>query len=48
MMLKQWTLRIDEDLFRRLKDRHAETFVEHRLSFNSWMTRLLEDALPKR
>lgn len=48
MTLKQWTLRIDEDLLRRLKDRHAQTYPQHRLSFNAFLTKILADALPAR
>ena len=48
MALKQWTIRMDEKLLTRLKDYHAQTFAQHRLSLNRWLTKLLEDSLPRR
>ena len=48
MTLKQWTIRMDEKLLARLKDRWAQTFPQHRLSLNKWMVKLLEDSLPRR
>jgi len=43
--MKQWTIRIPEALFAQLKERHAQTYPEHRLSFNAWLVRLIESSL---
>jgi hypothetical protein len=37
MPTKQYTLRLPEETLAQLKDRHAETFAMHRLSFNTWL-----------
>lgn len=46
--LKQWTIRMEEKTLARLKDRHAQTFPQHRLSLNRWLVKILEDSLPHR
>ena len=48
MTLKQWTIRLDEKFLTRLKNRHAQTFAQHRLSLNKWLVKIWEDALTKR
>lgn len=36
------TWRIPDELLEALKDQHADTFDEHRLSFNAWVVAQLE------
>lgn len=43
--MKTWTLRLPEELFTRLREEHAQSYPEHRLSFNRWLLRLLESGL---
>ena len=39
METRTWTIKFPKDgaVLQRLKDRHAETFNAHRLSFNAWL-----------
>tara|TARA_Y100000310_G_C20434107_1_gene692894 strand:- start:56 stop:244 length:189 start_codon:yes stop_codon:yes gene_type:complete len=39
---KPVTIRFPAPDFQRLKDRHAETYGDHRLSFNAWILSRIE------
>lgn len=41
MDTKAYTIRLPETMLQQLKDRHAETFATHRLSFNAWLISLI-------
>lgn len=43
--MKTWTLRLPEELFTRLREEHAQSYPEHRLSFNRWLLALIERGL---
>ena len=43
----QWTLRLPVDTLKYLKDTHAESFAEHRLSFNAWVLECLQAGVKK-
>lgn len=44
-MSKSWTLRLPEELFTRLREEHAQSYPEHRLSFNRWLVGVIEAAV---
>lgn len=37
-----YTIRFPAEMFQQLKNDHAETFAEHRLSFNAWLLRRIQ------
>lgn len=45
MAVRTWTIRLSEELFARLREEHAQSYPQHRLSFNRWLLRLIESGL---
>jgi hypothetical protein len=42
-----YTIRLPAKLYKELKNRYAETYPKHRLSFNSWLVDVMESSQRK-